>query len=253
MSDEEPWSLRMIASDPDGYQPEILPEWISRAWSLFDGDPKIWGAALAWNEGLLLQARHPSFALFAYVSAIEGLSHSKIAQGRLNLSIRRKMKPGERVKTMLRLELDSDNAERIINTIYKSRNQTAHEASLHGFESSLGAWSAITLNYEEIEGSMTPVMHSNPDDKVHQFLSGVVQPLGLAAHALVSRVLNATPYVFARSARFFCCSAVLLDPYLVRNPAIARTQNPTQKAWLARKSVCVGETIASCQNQVSER
>ena len=191
MEVEEPWSLRMIASDPDNYQPEILPEWISRAWTLSDEDPKIWGAALTWNEGHLLQARHPSFAVVAFVSALEALTFSKIAQNRLGLSIEDDMKSRERVRTILRLELGGKDAERIINVIYNSRSRAAHGAKLQGFESSLGAWSAVTVRREEIEGSMIPVMHSDPDDKVHKFLTEVVQPLGSAAHALVYRVLTA--------------------------------------------------------------
>ena len=58
------------------------------------------------------------------------------------------------------------------------------------FEGSLGAMSALSLKFHEVDDKVTPVLYGETDDPVHAFLFGVLNPLAVASHALVLRALN---------------------------------------------------------------
>ena len=186
---DPPLAPRLIADNPDAYPPSRLPTWMGDAWTLLEQDARIWNAALTWHEGLVLQARHPSFAVVAYVSAVEALSQSPRALDSLGITIASDAGSRARVSTTLGAVMSGDNVKRLINSIYDSRSKTAHAAGLLGFEASLGAMSPLTIKFHEIDGVITPVLHGDPDDDVYEFLSGVVRPLAIAAHALIFRVL----------------------------------------------------------------
>lgn len=186
---DPPLAPQLIADNPDAYPPRRIPTWMGDAWSLLEQDARVWNAALAWHEGLVLQARHPSFAVVAYVSAAEALSHSKLARDRLDIAIKRSTTSRPRVEEMLGTVMSGEQASAVVASIWESRNTTSHEAGLLGFEASLGAVSPLTLKFHDINGVITPVLHGDPDDDVYEFLSGVVRPLAMAAHALIFRVL----------------------------------------------------------------
>lgn len=186
---DPPLALRLIEDDPDAYPAKRLPSWMGDAWSLVEQDARIWNAALAWHEGLVLQSRHPSFAVVAYVSAVEALSHSKLACDRLDIAIKKRTTSRARVETMLGIVMSGEQASSVVDSIWKSRNTTSHDASLFGFEASLGAVSPLTIKFHDIDGVITPILHGDPGDDVYEFLSGVVRPLAMAVHALTFRVL----------------------------------------------------------------
>ncbi len=186
---DPPLAPQFIADNPDAYPPRRILTWMGDAWSLLEQDTRVWNAALAWHEGLVLQARHPSFAVVAYVSAAEALSHSKLARDRLDIAIKRSTTSRARVETMLGVVMSGEQASAVVASIWKSRNTTSHDAGLLGFEASLGAVSPLTLKFHDINGVITPVLHGDPDDEVYEFLAGVVRPLAMAAHALIFRVL----------------------------------------------------------------
>ena len=186
---DPPLAPQLIADNPDAYPPRRIPTWMGDAWSLLEQDTRVWNAALAWHEGLVLQARHPSFAVVAYVSAAEALSHSKLARDRLDIAIKKRTTSRARLETMLGVVMSGEQASAVVASIWESRNTTSHEAGLLGFEASLGAVSPLTLKFHDITGVITPVLHGDPDDEVYEFLAGVVRPLAMAAHALIFRVL----------------------------------------------------------------
>lgn len=186
---DPPLAPQLIADNPDAYPPRRIPTWMGGAWLLLEQDARIWNAALAWHEGLVLQSRHPSFAVVAYVSAAEALSHSKLARDRLDIAIKKGTTSRARVETMLGVVMSGEQASSVVDSIWKSRNTTSHDAGLLGFEASLGAVSPLTIKFHDIGGVITPVLHGDPDDDVYEFLSGVVWPLAMAAHALIFRVL----------------------------------------------------------------
>jgi len=186
---DPPLALRLIADNPDAYPPKRIPTWMGDAWTLLEQDARIWNAALAWHEGLVLQSRHPSFAVVAYVSAAEALSYSKLARDRLGIAIKKSTGSRARVQEMLGVVMSGEQASSVVDSIWKSRNTTAHAAGLLGFEASLGAVSPLTIKFHDIDGVITPVFHGDPDDDVYEFLSGVVRPLAMATHALIFRVL----------------------------------------------------------------
>jgi hypothetical protein len=107
----------------------------------------------------------------------------------LDIAIKKSTGSRERVQEMLGVVMSGEQASSVVGSIWKSRNMTSHAAGLLGFEASLGAVSPLTIKFHDIDGVITPVLHGDPDDDIHEFLSGVVWPLAMAAHALIFRVL----------------------------------------------------------------
>lgn len=186
---DQPMALGLIASQSEGTAPQRLPDWLAGAWTALRDDAVLWHAALAWHEGLLMQGSHPSFAAVAYVSAVEELSRTPWARSQL-AGISPTSGSRQRVEAMLQLVMSGHEIKSVIETILTSRNKTAHAGRLLAFEASLGAMSALTLKFHQLEGKITPVLHGEPDDRVHEFLVGVLNPLAIASRALMLRALK---------------------------------------------------------------
>lgn len=188
----DPWSRPLspeLIREGDATDPIVLPTWLAEAWTAMDEDEYAANAAHAWHEGLLMIASHPSFAAGAFVSAVDALGHTNWA--RQNRGVSPTAGAVSRVKALLETEIVGPNAKQLIDTIYELRSGTTHEARLHGFELSVGAFSAMTLTQWDGAGgneriSLEPV----GTDPIHDFLSGVLSPLRRASRRLVTSALG---------------------------------------------------------------
>jgi hypothetical protein len=132
-----------------------------------------------------MQSEHPSFSAIAYISAVETLASSGWAKARLTIPKGSKA----RVRVMLESVADASVGP-IIDTMYNSRSETAHEGRLFAYEASQGAFSALTPRSVEIDGATAWVMEPDEGDLVHEFLTGVLRPLALACRKILLGALG---------------------------------------------------------------
>lgn len=126
---------------PKSYQ--ALPKWVDKAFAAIDTSPILNNALNAYYQGLLMEREHPSFALVAFVGAIEAVGRHTLGDkcpccGKPH-GAKQKFKAG--LATVI-----SDKAEvsRLSET-YAERSDTAHEGKLHGNETLLGSLPAPSI------------------------------------------------------------------------------------------------------------
>ena len=188
----DPWSRPIspeLIREGDATDPVLLPTWLGSAWTAMEDDQFLTNAAHAWHEGLLMLASHPSFAVAAFVSAVDALGHTDWA--RLRTSVPKSAGAGRRVKALLATEIVGPGSGQLIDAIYELRNGTTHEARLHGFEFTMGAVSAMSLVQWQDAGGADRILFTPADaDPIHDFLSGVLMPLRRASQRLVIGALG---------------------------------------------------------------
>jgi hypothetical protein len=116
-----------------------VPDWGPQAWQRLGSKPWLAQVILAFREGLRAQPQHPSLALVAYMSAIEGIASrlfttTKCAKcdARLNIAA------GFRAAVALVLTDDEDR--QMVQSAYgPRRSKTVHEGRLHSHEIAEGA------------------------------------------------------------------------------------------------------------------
>jgi hypothetical protein len=119
--------------DPDAVPPggtlyagelrtEPLPAWFTDGWNRLDDNRLVRDAVAVHYEGLRLQSEHPSFAVVAFVSAIETVGQ-----------IRGARTPRARFRAGLEKLEPAETVEELVET-YVARSGTAHGGKLHGGE-----------------------------------------------------------------------------------------------------------------------
>jgi hypothetical protein len=126
--------------------PVELPEWTDRAWSRLDDEPALRQALAAHLEGVAIHPRHPSFALIAYVAAIEAVGQ-KLRPPETCPACKQVKGSTSRFTQALRRVMSGREARKL--NIYAVRSKTAHEGLLLGDEGLLGAIS----DFASTEGS----------------------------------------------------------------------------------------------------
>lgn len=119
-----PWSPTddpVVPADPA--KAAKLPPWVSDAWSRLETDPDLDGVLSSHLEGLLMEASHPSFAMIAFVGAIETLGERLTTETSSN----------SRFRAALSRVLVPDEAKRLASA-YGRRSGTAHAGKLYGSE-----------------------------------------------------------------------------------------------------------------------
>jgi hypothetical protein len=116
---------------------KAIPKWASEAVEVVGKNSTISNALDSYYQGLLMQGDHPSYALVAFVAAIESIGKIIIGDkcsccGKPNTS-NQKFRAG--LKAVVK---DEAEVKRLANT-YSSRSETAHEGKLHGNETGLGS------------------------------------------------------------------------------------------------------------------
>lgn len=115
---------------------KVMPTWTDKAWTIINDDDAISDAVSAYYQGLLLEEKHPSFALMAFITSVEIIGRKIIGKrcpccgGKpsSNLAFRRGVD-----------EVISDTRKaKEFHLLYDSRSNTAHEGKLHASEDTLG-------------------------------------------------------------------------------------------------------------------
>ena len=133
---------------PNGPRAELgadareLPLWLDHAWKKLDGDPKLARALGIYYEGVtLLALNHTSFALIAFVGAIETIAKTLPDRPPPQACDTCGKEKGQAVadfRRALALVVDSDNVKPLSDAVYGPRSATAHAGALHGTEDVFG-------------------------------------------------------------------------------------------------------------------
>jgi hypothetical protein len=114
-----------------------LPSEVAVAWEALSADRRLADATTMFSEGVGLSKAHPSFALIAFVSAIE--STAQISKGAERCETCNQIKGStQRFRSAVATVLDDDEAD-LLATAYAQRSGTAHRAKLHGAEQTRGS------------------------------------------------------------------------------------------------------------------
>ncbi len=129
-------------SDPNGLPPHELtvPPWAEKALELHVSEGDLLQAARAHHQGMALEKTFPSYALLAYVAALEGIGARYEALQRCQCcnQCSATIGLGKRFRAALKLGTSPEIAEYLAD-VYKRRSLTAHEGRLHGGETLRGA------------------------------------------------------------------------------------------------------------------
>jgi len=116
-----------------------FPDWADKAWDALLCQPPLGIALHAYHQGLDMMEAFPSYALLAFVGAIEGIGAMSEPLRRCdccpNCSIN--IGSSRRFRRALRLVLSRKGADEL-SDVYDYRSRTAHEGRLHGDELSRG-------------------------------------------------------------------------------------------------------------------
>ena len=115
-----------------------LPVWLDRAWEVAVRDQLASDALSAHYEGMLIKDAHPSFALLAFVSAIEAVGQTRLPTERCNCC-KQVTKNTQRFRQALRLVVSEEEASALTRMAYSPRSKTVHAAKLHGREAIRGS------------------------------------------------------------------------------------------------------------------
>jgi hypothetical protein len=115
---------------------ELTPE-VAEAWQALSTDRRFAEATTMFSEGVGLSKAHPSFALIAFVSAIESIA--QISKGADRCEACNQIKGStQRFRDAIAIVLDEEQAA-LLAAAYAQRSATAHRAKLHGAEQTRGS------------------------------------------------------------------------------------------------------------------
>ncbi|HJQ48177.1 MAG TPA: hypothetical protein VJ870_17930 [Amycolatopsis sp.] len=113
-----------------------VPSWIATAYGKLERNEILYSAVHSHQQGLAVEAEHPSLALICFVSAIEGigasleeLSHCEHCGSHTGAQ--------RRFRKALRTALSAKEAKEL-QAVYTLRSETAHSGVLHGNETAMG-------------------------------------------------------------------------------------------------------------------
>jgi hypothetical protein len=153
---------------------ESLPDWFHGGWGRLESDADLRNAANAHLEGCQLAARHPSYALIAFVGAIEGLAVRELGEPKHCTKCKSQTGYGKLYRDAVHLA-DPNAPRELLQGAYTLRSKTAHVGELHGDEASFGAM-------------VPPALFDLNDPVLFQWT--VVRPLRRISEELVRRALS---------------------------------------------------------------
>jgi hypothetical protein len=151
-----------------------VPGWLDRAWDVAVDDELASDALSAHYEGMLIKDAHSSFALLAFVSAIEAVGQTRLPTERCTCC-KQVTKNTERFRQALRLVVSEEEVTALTKMAYGPRSKTVHAAKLHGREAVRG--SPSLANFFGLEAS-------------YLFEIATVRQLEQASRQLVQRLLK---------------------------------------------------------------
>lgn len=116
-----------------------VPDWAPQEWQRLESKPWLAQVALAFREGLRAQPQHPSLALVAYMSSIEGIANRLFTTMRCDeCGTHLNVAAGFRAAVALVLS-DEEDREMVQSAYGPRRSKTVHEGRLHSHEIAEGA------------------------------------------------------------------------------------------------------------------
>lgn len=135
-----PCRAPLVAGMP-AFQVRAVPPWLDRAWTRLESNDDLAQAVTAYHEATRLYREHPSFALVAFVAAIEACAKvlprpSGDAPKKCPTCQREPNTAAADFRRALGEVIDSpEEVKAVAKIAYRQRSQTAHEGVLHGIES----------------------------------------------------------------------------------------------------------------------
>lgn len=176
--------LRPIELPPN---PVELPSWMPDALQSVKSDDLFQGAAGSWHQGILMEAEHSTFALVAYIAAIEAISQTRWAQ--TTYGVEPDMGSRKRVIRSLEYVCTTDQFEFLAQAIdvYGDRSRAAHGGTLMGLESIYGA----VLDLGPEPGRLLMVEDENAEnDSIQSFVLRVVPLIRSISRQLVIEAIT---------------------------------------------------------------
>lgn len=115
---------------------KVIPAWVDKAWTLIDSDSDIESAVTAYYQGLMLEDAHPSFALIAFIAAIEIIGKKIV--GDKCTCCGKPTGSNQAFRAGVDAVITNRQVAKELYLLYKSRSGTAHEGELHADENILG-------------------------------------------------------------------------------------------------------------------
>ena len=114
---------------------KVMPKWTDRAWTIINDDA-ISDAVSAYYQGLLLEDKHPSFALIAFITSVEIIGKKII--GKKCSCCGGRPSPNQAFRKGVDEVISDTRKAKEFYQLYESRSDTAHEGKLHASEDTLG-------------------------------------------------------------------------------------------------------------------
>ena len=131
------------SAEENWHRSEVVPPaWLPEGWHRAADDEVLATALQAHHQGLKLEEVAPSYALLAYVGAVEGLGSKLEPLERCQCcsDCPVQIGAGKRFRNSLKLVLPAKEVRYLFDNTYADRSKTAHEGRLHGGEGTAGIW-----------------------------------------------------------------------------------------------------------------
>jgi hypothetical protein len=115
---------------------KVIPKWVSKAWSVIDGNLDLDAATTAYYQGLMMEKDHPSFALVAFIASIEIIGKKII--GDKCSCCGKPTGDSQAFRAGIDAVVKDTRKAKELHLLYKSRSTTAHRVELHANEDVLG-------------------------------------------------------------------------------------------------------------------
>jgi len=116
-----------------------IPSWASSAWALVEQDSALRDSLGAYHEGLLLEARHQSYALIAFISVVESVG-ARLWPQQCCETCNAVTGSTDRFRRALRIVVTDEEEAKQLTKAYGPRSRTAHAGELHGSETLPGVF-----------------------------------------------------------------------------------------------------------------
>lgn len=121
---------------PQPRTPKIAPKWALKAWDTLDKDSDIDAATTAYYQGLMMEEKHPSFALIAFIASIEIIGKKIV--GEKCVCCGKRTGSNQAFRAGVSAVVSDKRKAKELYLLYESRSGTAHDGELHANEEVLG-------------------------------------------------------------------------------------------------------------------
>lgn len=116
--------------------PKVVPKWVLKAWNTLDSDSDIDAATTAYYQGLMMEEKHPSFALIAFIASVEIIGKKIV--GEKCVCCGKRTGSNQAFRAGVDVVVSDKRKAKELYLLYESRSGTAHDGELHANEEVLG-------------------------------------------------------------------------------------------------------------------